>query len=98
MPTPPTVFIVDGDPAVLKSLSRLLCSAGLAMATFSSRREFLERHDPNSPGCLLLDVAMPELNGLELQQALIASGHEPSIIFLTGQALLDAITAAIAHN
>ena len=56
---PPTVFVVDDDPAVLKSLSRLLRSAGLAVATFSSPREFLDRHDPNTPGCLVLDVAMP---------------------------------------
>jgi FixJ family two-component response regulator len=80
----PTVFVVDDDPAVLKSLSRLLRSAGLAVATFSSPREFLDRHDPNTPGCLVLDVAMPGLNGLELQQALIARDHELAIIFLTG--------------
>jgi FixJ family two-component response regulator len=81
---PPTVFVVDDDTAVLKSLSRLLRSAGLAVATFSSPRDFLDRHDPNTPGCLVLDVAMPGLNGLELQQALMARGHERAIIFLTG--------------
>ncbi|HEY9171178.1 MAG TPA: response regulator transcription factor [Verrucomicrobiae bacterium] len=80
----PTVFVVDDDPAVLKSLSRLLRSAHLTCATFSSPREFLGRHDPNAPGCLVLDLAMPGLNGLELQQALIASGQELPIIFLTG--------------
>jgi FixJ family two-component response regulator len=79
-----TVFVVDDDPAVLKSLSRLLRSAGLGAATFTSAREFLDRHDPSAPGCLLLDVAMPGLNGLELQQALVASGHELPIVFLTG--------------
>ena len=84
-PSPlPTVFVVDDDPAVLKSLSRLLRSAGLAVAAFSSPREFLNCHDPDSPGCVVLDVAMPGLNGLELQQALIAGGHELSIVFLTG--------------
>ena len=82
--TSPTVFVVDDEPAVLKSLARLLRSAHLAVATFSSPREFLECHDSRLPGCLVLDVAMPELNGLELQQALIASGHELPIIFLTG--------------
>ena len=81
---PPTVFVVDDDPAVLKSLSRLLRSAGLAAATFSSPREFLERHDPDAPGCLVLDVAMPGLNGLELQQALNARRRELAIVFLTG--------------
>jgi FixJ family two-component response regulator len=79
-----TVFIVDDDPAVLKGLSRLLRAAGLAVATFSSPRDFLDRHDPSAPGCVVLDVAMPGLNGLELQETLIARGHELAIIFLTG--------------
>ena len=80
----PTVFVVDDDPAVLKSLSRLLRSEGLAVNTYTSSREFLERYNPNLPGCLLLDVAMPEMTGLELQRALIARGHEIPIVFLTG--------------
>ena len=75
---------MDDDPAVLKSLSRLLRSARLDVATFSSPREFLERHDRCAPGCLVLDVAMPGLNGLELQEALAAKGSELPIIFLTG--------------
>jgi FixJ family two-component response regulator len=79
-----TVFVVDDDPAVLKSLARLLRSARLDVATFSSPREFLERHDPSAPGCCVLDVAMPGLNGLELQEALTAKGSELPIIFLTG--------------
>jgi len=83
--TDPTVFVVDDEPAVLKSLSRLLRSAGLPSVTFSSPCDFLDRRDPNAPGCLLLDVAMPGLNGMELQQALIASGQELPIVFLTGQ-------------
>jgi FixJ family two-component response regulator len=80
----PNVFVVDDDPAVLKSLLRLLRSEGLTVAAFSSAREFLERYDPNWSGCLLLDVAMPDINGLELQQLLIASGRELAIVFLTG--------------
>ena len=80
----PTVFVVDDDPAVLKSLSRLLRSARFDVATFSSPREFLERHDPSASGCLALDVAMPGLNGLELQEALTAMGSELPTIFLTG--------------
>jgi FixJ family two-component response regulator len=80
----PTVLVVDDDPAVLKGLSRLLRSARLDVATFSSPREFLERHDPRAPGCLVLDVAMPGLNGLELQEALKAKSSELPIIFLTG--------------
>lgn len=84
-PTLPTVFIVDDEPAVLKSLSRLMRSARLAALTFSSPQEFLDRHDPQVPGCLILDVAMPGLDGLQLQQALIAKGSEIPIIFLTGR-------------
>jgi FixJ family two-component response regulator len=79
-----TVFIVDDDPAVLKSLSRLLRAARLKVAVFATPREFLERHDPHAPGCLVLDVAMPGLNGLELQAALGAKGSAIPIIFLTG--------------
>jgi two-component system, LuxR family, response regulator FixJ len=94
----PTVFVVDDDPGVLKSLSRLLRSEGLTVAAYSSPREFLERHDPDSPGCLLLDVAMPEMSGLELQQTLIESGHEVPIIFLTGHGDTPISTAAIRNG
>jgi FixJ family two-component response regulator len=80
----PTVFIVDDDPAVLKSLSRLLRASQVNVVTFGSPQEFLERHDPHSPGCLVLDLAMPGLNGLELQEALTAKGSPIPIIFLTG--------------
>jgi FixJ family two-component response regulator len=80
----PTIFVVDDDPAVLKSLSRLLRSARLDVVTFSSPQEFLGRHEPSAPGCLVLDVAMPGLNGLELQEALAVKGSEVPIIFLTG--------------
>jgi FixJ family two-component response regulator len=80
----PTVFIVDDDPAVLKSLSRLLRASQFTVGTFGSPQEFLERHDPHTPGCLVLDVAMPGLNGLELQEALRVKGSAIPIIFLTG--------------
>jgi len=82
--TTPTIFIVDDDPAVLKSLGRLLRSARLDFVAFSSPNEFLQHHDPAAPGCLVLDVAMPGLNGLELQAALAEKGCSLPIIFLTG--------------
>ena len=79
-----TVFLVDDDPSVLKSLRRLLVAAGLNVAAFDSPQEFLARHDADTAGCLVLDIAMPGLNGLELQQALAARGDVLPIIFLTG--------------
>jgi FixJ family two-component response regulator len=71
----PTVFVVDDDSSVLKSLSRLIQSAGLHAATFDSPRKFLDQQKPDQPGCLVLDVSMPELDGLELQNTLKASGN-----------------------
>lgn len=80
----PTVYLVDDDTAVLRALERLLAAAGMKVATFDSPREFFQRLDAATPGCLVLDVAMPGLNGLELQQALAAKGSELPIVFLTG--------------
>jgi len=85
MNSEPTVFLVDDEASVLKALARLLRSAGLNVKTFASPQEFLEHHDPHAPGCLVLDVAMPGLNGLDLQRALAAKGTELPIIFLTGR-------------
>jgi len=84
MTTSPTVFLVDDDPAVLKSLSRLLRSAGFNVAPFQSAHDFLDSDDSSTPGCLVLDVAMPSLDGLALQEVLAARERELPIIFLTG--------------
>jgi len=86
MPSPldPTVFVVDDDAAVRKAVSRLLRSAGVAVAVFASPREFLAQYDPATPGCLVLDVAMPGFSGLQLQTALSEKGTSLPIIFLTG--------------
>lgn len=93
----PTVFVVDDDPAVLKGLSRLLRSARLEAATFTSPLEFLERFDPKAQGCLILDLSMPDLNGLELQEALMKKGSLVPIIFLTGHCGVPDGLQAIAH-
>ena len=86
MPAPlgPTVFIVDDDEPVRKAVSRLLRSAGIAVAVFASPREFLAQYDPASPGCLVLDITMPEVDGLQLQATLGEKGSILPIIFLTG--------------
>src|SRR5437879_1734713 len=84
-PTPGhTVFVVDDDEAVRKAISRLLRSAGIAAAVFASPREFLAQYNPATPGCLVLDMAMPDINGLQLQTALTEKGCILPIIFLTG--------------
>ena len=82
----PTVFVIDDEESVRKALARLLRSAGFNAAVFSSSQEFLQAQVPDAPGCLVLDLAMPGLNGLELQQTLADRGAGWPIIFLTGRA------------
>lgn len=81
----PVVFVIDDEPAVLKAIARLLVSAGMRVAAFGSPQEFLDRYDPAAPGCLVLDVSMPGLNGMQLQQALIEKDCALPIVFLTGR-------------
>lgn len=81
------IFVVDDDAAMRRSLAYLFDSAGWQVATFESARDFLQRYDGHAPGCLLLDVRMPLMSGLELQQELNSkSGHAISlpVIFLSG--------------
>ena len=79
-----TVFVVDDELSVRQSLSRLLRATGLNVTTFDTAQAFLESYDPRAPGCLVLDLTMPGLSGLELQEALAARGSLLPIIFLTG--------------
>src|SRR5438034_2669674 len=79
-----TVFVVDDYAPVRSSISRLLRVAGFAVAAFGSPQEFLAQYDPRIPGCLVLDVAMPAVNGLERQRILAKKGSALPIIFLTG--------------
>ena len=80
----PCVRVVDDDAAVLKSLDRLLRAAGFAVRTFPSSNEFLQQHDGDAPGCVVLDLSMPGLNGLQLQQALARFEAPCPVIFITG--------------
>jgi FixJ family two-component response regulator len=84
--TPPAavVFVVDDDTSVRKSLGRLIAEAGYRVQAFASPREFLAREPTTGPSCLVLDVRMPGISGLELQQTLAAAVHEIPIIFITG--------------
>jgi FixJ family two-component response regulator len=80
-----TIFIVDDDASVLKALSRLLRARGYDVRAHASPFEFLANHDPTIPGCALLDVSMPGLDGLGLQEALASADTQRPIIFLTGK-------------
>lgn len=79
-----TVFVVDDDEAVRRSLRWLIESVGLKVETFASAKEFLASYRPGKPGCLVLDVRMPEMSGLDLQERLQSNKIRIPIIFLTG--------------
>src|SRR5438105_15394636 len=97
-PSSPTVFVVDDDAAVRKAVSRLLRSAGIGVAAFASPTEFLAQYDPATPGCLVLDIAMPGFNGLQLQTALGEKGSILPIIFLTGHGNVSKSVQAMKHG
>jgi FixJ family two-component response regulator len=81
-----TIYLVDDDPGVLKALSRQLRARGYEVKPYLSPQQFLEEHDVTVPGCAILDVSMPGLDGLQLQRALTAAGgsHRP-VVFVTGK-------------
>lgn len=84
MSEPATVFIVDDAAAIRASLSTLLGTMGHAVRTFESAERYLEAQEPEVPGCLLLDINMPGMSGLELQRSLAGSPHARPIVFMTG--------------
>jgi FixJ family two-component response regulator len=89
------VRVVDDDAAVLKSLDRLLRSAGFAVRTFPSSQDFLDQQDADAPGCVLLDLSMPGLDGLEVQQALAGTGDHCPIVFISGHGDIPQTVRAI---
>ena len=81
----PVVFLVDDDASIRTAMRRGLVAAGFAVRTFESADTFLAAHDPDVPGCLVTDVAMPGMSGLELQSLLSARGCARPIIFVTAR-------------
>jgi FixJ family two-component response regulator len=80
----PQIFVVDDDPSVLTALKRLLNSAGFSTRTFLSPLDFLSAHDPDVPGCAVIDVGMDKMSGIVLQERLMLGAQPRPIIFLTG--------------
>ena len=98
--TTPTVFIVDDDHSVLRSLSRLVRQAAYKPVTYSSADHFLDAiaHTPIQPACLLLDLHMPGMNGLELQNRLTTIPAACPIVFISGNATIPATVQAIKNG
>jgi FixJ family two-component response regulator len=82
----PIVFVVDDDPAVCASMKRLIRTLGLEVQTFNSAQEFLQASRPDVPACLVLDVRLPDLSGLDLQAELAKANVDLPIVFVTGYA------------
>src|SRR4051812_33031634 len=80
-----TVYLVDDEPGMVKAVARLLRARGFEVQGFTAPASFLEAYSPGSEGCLILDVAMPGLDGLHLQRRLTHDGILLPIVFLTGQ-------------
>jgi two-component system, LuxR family, response regulator FixJ len=96
--SPPTVYVVDDDESVRGSLRFLLRSAGLESRAFGSAQEFLASYEPVQPGCLVLDVRMPGMSGLELQQELNLRGAILPVIFITGHGDIPMAVEAMQHG
>jgi FixJ family two-component response regulator len=94
----PTVFVVDDYAPVRKAISRLLRATGFVVAAFASAEEFLTQYDPQTAGCLVLDLAMPAISGLELQSILAEKGSFLPIIFLTAHGDIPKSVQAMKHG
>jgi FixJ family two-component response regulator len=95
---PPTLFVVDDDPSVRKALKRLLGSQGYRVETFGCAAEYLTREHYTGRGCVILDLRMPGLDGIELQSRLTAAGRDLPIIFLTAHGDVPASVQAMKEG
>jgi FixJ family two-component response regulator len=94
----PTVFVVDDDDAVRQSLKLLFKSAGIAAEAAGSAQEFLSSYEASHPGCLVLDVRMPGMSGLEMQHELNVRGAMIPVIFITGHGDIPMAVEAMQHG
>ena len=91
----PIVFVVDDDPSVRGALARLIKSMGLRAETFASASEFLQADRPDAPACVVLDVRMPRMSGLDLQHELASTDQSLPIIFVTGHGTIPMTVGAM---
>jgi FixJ family two-component response regulator len=91
------VFIVDDDARLREALIELLASHGMNAAAFASAGEYVRAHKPNMPACLILDVELPDINGLDLQRQIVEGDHPP-IVFVTGHGDIPSSVRAIKHG
>ena len=98
MPSKARVFVVDDDPQVRSSLKFLFESANLEVEAFASATQFLERSVDDAPSCLVLDLRLPELGGLETQERLARAGISIPIVFLSGQADVRSTAKAMRNG
>jgi FixJ family two-component response regulator len=92
----PIVIVVDNDPAMLKALERLLRARGYASEVFTSAESFLARPSDAPVACMILDIDLGGMSGLELRRRLVGAGNAPPVIFITGQS--DGKTHALAEQ
>lgn len=95
---PPTVHVVDDDASFRRAVVRFLRASGFTVESFASAAEFLAGLQPETAGCVLLDLQMPGLDGLGLQEALMQGGHSLAIVFLTGQGDIPASVQAMRRG
>lgn len=91
------VFIVDDDPRIREALSELLASHGMEARSFRSAGEYIAAEKPDAAACLILDVELPDINGLDLQSEIAESDHPP-IVFITGHGDIPSSVRAIKHG
>src|SRR5580658_7708034 len=94
-PAQQTVFIVDDEAAIRKSLQLLIEMLGVSVRTFPSAGKYLDAYQPGDAGCLILDLRMPGMDGLDLQQELIRRGFDMPVIVLTGFGDVPAVIRAL---
>jgi FixJ family two-component response regulator len=96
--TSPTVHLVDDDASLLRGLSRMLSASGYPVRTFESAAGFLATHGGHRRGCVVADLEMPHMNGLELQAALAHSGNPLPVVFLTGHGQISSCVDAMKNG